>query len=84
MLADNEIVKVTNRDNGSVGYTIPDLGNLHRNFYPSETKKIPVEELRKLSYIAGGDYILKNCLSIDNKELVEEILFQFRKDMRLG
>lgn len=74
MLADNEIVKVTNRDNGSVGYTIPDLGNLHRNFYPSETKKIPVEELRKLSYIAGGDYILKNCLSIDNKELVEELL----------
>lgn len=39
MLADNEIVKVTNRDNGSVGYTIPDLGNLHRNFYPAETKK---------------------------------------------
>ena len=24
----NTLIKVTNRDNGSVGYTIPDLGKL--------------------------------------------------------
>lgn len=74
MLTDEMIVEVTNRDNGSVGYTIPDLNNLHRNFLSGETKKITVNELRKLSYIEGGTYLLKNCLTINNKELVSELL----------
>ena len=42
-------LKVTNRDNGTVGYTIPDLGNLHRNFAPGETKTLTYEELEKLT-----------------------------------
>ena len=36
----NDLVKVQNRDNGSVGYTIPDLNNLHRTYQPNETKNI--------------------------------------------
>ena len=32
MLEDKTVITVSNRDNGSVGYTIPDLGNLHRTF----------------------------------------------------
>ena len=32
MLDKNTLIKVTNRDNGSVGYSIPDLGNLKRRF----------------------------------------------------
>lgn len=74
MLEKDTLVKVTNRDNGIVGYSIPDLGNLKRDFEYGESKDITVEELRKLSYIPGGMYILKNCLIIDNKDLVEELL----------
>ena len=74
MLEKDTLIKVTNRDNGSVGYTIPDLNNLHRSFQSGETKEITMEELRKLSYITGGRYILENCLKIENKEAVAEIL----------
>ena len=50
----NDLVKVQNRDNGSVGYTIPDLNNLHRTYQPNETKNITMDELRKLSYVPSG------------------------------
>ena len=49
MLENNKIIKVTNRFNGSVGYSIQDLNNLHRVFSPGETKEITMEELRKLA-----------------------------------
>ena len=74
MLEDKTILKVSNRDNGSVGYTIPDLGNLHRTFQPGETKEVTMGELRKLSYLPGGLNILKNLLIVDNKEAVEELI----------
>ena len=75
MLEKNTILKVRNRDNGGVGYTIPDLGNLHRTFQSGEEKEIPMEELRKLSYLPGGKAILKNYLVIeDNPKAVEELL----------
>lgn len=74
MLDKNTMVKVTNRDNGSVGYTIPDLGNLRRDFQSGETKEVSVEELRKLSYIPGGQSLLENYLIIHNAEAVAELL----------
>ena len=75
MLEKNTILKVRNRDNGGVGYTIPDLGNLHRTFQAGEEKEISMEELRKLSYLPGGKAILRNYLVIeDNPEAVEELL----------
>ena len=74
MLEDKTVLTVSNRDNGSVGYTIPDLGNLHRTFQPGETKEVTMGELRKLSYLPGGLNILKNLLIIDNKEAVEELV----------
>ena len=70
----NDLVKVQNRDNGSVGYTIPDLNNLHRTYQPNETKNITMDELRKLSYVPGGMEILKNYLVILDEEAREEIL----------
>ena len=70
----NDLVKVQNRDNGSVGYTIPDLNNLHRTYQPNETKSITMDELRKLSYIPGGMEILRNYLVILDDEAREEIL----------
>lgn len=74
MLDKNTLIKVVNRDNGTVGYTIPDLGNLHRNFQPKEEKEVTMEELRKLSYIPGGLVLLKDCLIIQNADAVEELL----------
>ena len=70
----NDLVKVQNRDNGSVGYTIPDLNNLHRTYQPNETKNITMDELRKLSYVPGGMEILRNYLVILDEEAREEIL----------
>ena len=74
MLDKNELIKVTNRDNGSVGYSIPDLGNLRRTFASGETKEITMEELRKLSFVPGGMNLLRKYLVIDNEQGVEEIL----------
>ena len=74
MKKENDLVKIQNRDNGSVGYTIPDLNNLHRTYQTNETKSITMDELRKLSYVPGGMEILKNYLVILDDEAREEIL----------
>lgn len=74
MLDKDTLIKVTNRDNGYVGYTIPDLGNLHRNFAPGETKTIAFDELQKLSWVPGGERILKDYLIIDNDEAVRMLV----------
>lgn len=74
MLDKNTLVKVTNRDNGSVTYIIPDLGNLHKTFQSGETKEVTMEELRKLMYVPGGAAILNKYLIIDNPEAVKELL----------
>ncbi len=74
MLDDKTIVSVTNRDNCTVMYIIPDLGNLRRTYQPGETKEVTVEELKKLSYIRGGDVLLRDSLMISDKELAEELL----------
>lgn len=68
-----DTVKVTNRNNGSVGYVIPDMNNLRRQFQPNETKEITLEELTKLSYIPGGKYMLDNYLKIDNEEALDKL-----------
>jgi hypothetical protein len=74
MIENSTLIKVKNRDNGTVGYTIPDLGNLHRNFAAGETKEISMEELRKLAWIPGGDVIIKDYFIIENEEAVNELL----------
>lgn len=74
MLDKNTIIKVTNRSNGSTGYTIPDLGNLHRTFQGGETKELTMEELRKLSYIPGGMFLLRHNLVLDNQDAIVELL----------
>lgn len=77
MLNKNTKIKVKNRNNGSVGYTIPDMHNLYRKFYANETKEVTYEELQKLSYLPGGMYILQNYLIIlDNDEARDTILGQ--------
>ena len=38
MLEKTTLIKITNRDNGSVSYGIPDSNNLRRFFHSGETK----------------------------------------------
>ena len=73
-MEDNTRIKVQNRDFGSVGYTIPDLNNLHRTFQPGEEKIITFDELFKLSQVPGGLYIISNYLIIHDEEAVKELL----------
>ena len=74
MIDEKKIVRVTNRDNGHVGYRIPDMNNLVRDFSANETKKITVEELKKLAYISGGPTLIRDYLIIDDAEVVKEVL----------
>lgn len=70
----NMKIKVTNRDNGTVGYTIPDL-NVRRIFIAGETKEIDIEELRKLAgSVPGGKTILANLLVVQDENVVKELL----------
>ena len=74
MIENNQRIKVTNRYSGTVGYTIPDLDNLHRNYQAGETKEVTFEELYKLANVPGGEYILKNYLVVKDYEALKEIL----------
>lgn len=74
MIDEKKIVRVTNRDNGHVGYRIPDMNNLVRDFSANETKNITVEELKKLAYISGGPTLIRDYLIIDDTEVVKEVL----------
>lgn len=74
MLDKNTLVKITNRYDGRVGYSVPDLGNLHRSFSPGETKEVTMEELRKLSYLPGGEGMLKEFFILDNQAAIDELI----------
>lgn len=75
MLLDKDtLIKVRNRDNGTVGYVIPELGNLRREFARGETKEITMDELRKLSWVNGGKALLKNYLVVENADAIAELL----------
>lgn len=69
------LIKVLNRDNGAVGYAIPEMNGLKRIYQAGETKEITFEEIEKLSYIPGGMELLKDSLVIlNNDEAIKEIL----------
>ena len=71
-MEDNTLVLVKNRNNGTTGYQLPD-SNINRSFAPEETKKIPLRELKELSYVPGGEYILKHLLIIEDKNVLDEL-----------
>ena len=71
----NTNIKVLNRDNGAVVYSIPEMNGLTRVFQSGETKEVTFEELQKLSYIPGGMELLRDSLLIlDNKAAIQELL----------
>lgn len=68
-------IKVLNRDNGSVIYSIQEMNGLRRVFQAGETKEVTFEELEKLSYIPGGRQLLEESLVIlDSPEAISLLL----------
>lgn len=74
MIKDTDMISVQNKVNATVVYQIPDLNNLVRTFRHNEIKKVPMDELRRLGNVPGGEITLKHYLYIDNREAVEELL----------
>ena len=68
---EKKMIKVSNRDAGSVGYYIPEK-NIRRVFAPGETKIVPEDELQSLQYQPGGDFILRNLVIVQDKETLEK------------
>lgn len=73
MLSNDTIIKVRNRDSGTVGYKINDSGVI-RHFAPKETKEVTMGELRQLVYQSGGKFILTHYFVLNNQEAVEELV----------
>lgn len=73
-LKENDLIKVRNLTDHAVVYMSYD--GRRRAFAGQQTMKISVEELRQLAYSRGGLVLLRNHLSIDNKELAEEFGIQ--------
>lgn len=63
------LVEVTNRNNGTTGYTLSN--GLHRSFNLGETKKISLDELNELVVTPGGEYLLQNYLMIKDKSALD-------------
>lgn len=60
--------KVKNRSDGRVVYSVLYNGNrVNQSFNPGETKLVPYEELRQLSYQNGGPELLYNYFMIGDK-----------------
>lgn len=69
-MADLCIVK--NRSSSRVGYTIPEE-NIRRTFAPGESKKIPKDELIKLSYQPGGMEMMISFLQIQDEKVLNNL-----------
>ena len=67
-----DLIKVTNRDSGRVGYKVEELG-VRRQFAPRETKEVTFEELERLSYLPGGLELLKNYLIVKNEDAMKAL-----------
>lgn len=75
MFEKDAMIKVVNKYNGTVGYDVQDL-NVHRDFYPGESKDIRFEELERLSFTPGGAIILRDFLEIVNPEVAAYLLHE--------
>lgn len=75
MLEKTTPIRVLNRDNGSVVYSIPEMNGLRRVFGYGETKEVTFQELQKLSYLPGGKELLSQSLVIlDNPEAISQLI----------
>lgn len=73
MLNNTDKVRVENRSNAIVGYSIPE-SNIKRRFVANEVKEISMEELRQAVQIPGTYRTILDNLIIHDKTAVEELL----------
>ena len=66
-----QYIEVRNLSSDTVVYTIPE-NNIRRVFRKNESKKITEEELRNVFYQPGGDVLLRDFLSVRDKDLAFE------------
>jgi len=66
------MIKVTNRSDGSTGYTIPEL-SIKRIFAPNQTLEIEEEELNRLQFQPGGTELINRFFKIEDKEIAQQI-----------
>ena len=69
-------IKIKNRSNGTVAYTIPELGDrtrVRREFAPKEVKTITFEELEALTFIGGGQTLLEEYLQVSDREALTKL-----------
>lgn len=71
-MAKNNMCNVKNRSSSMVVYRIPEAG-IRREFAPGESKKIPFDELEKLSYQSGGRALMANFLQITDENVTENL-----------
>lgn len=69
----NTMIKVVNRDSGTVGYSIPEDG-INRMFAQGQEREISFGELEKLTFVPGGIEILSECLVVKNEEALKQLL----------
>ena len=69
-VADKTLVEVQNLTDHTVVYK--SFNGIRRVFLGQQKKKISAEELRQLNYSRGGSRLLKEFLSVKNKDLAEE------------
>jgi len=75
MLNGTVMVDVRNLTDHKVSYEIPEL-NIKRSFNIGETKKLQVKEVKALFNIDGGEILVKDFLSVQNEELLDELFYK--------
>ena len=70
----NTKIKVLNRDNGVVVYSVPEMNGLKRVYQAGQVKQVTFEELEKISYTRGGRALLEDNLAILNNPQAVKIL----------
>ena len=71
MIDDNTLIEVQNLADHAVVYI--SYEGRRRKFNKGQKMKLPAGELRQLIYTRGGEVLIKDYLSIRNRELAEEL-----------
>lgn len=69
----NKTYILKNRSAGMVGYSIPEMQGLRREFMPGESKTVTFDELEKLSFQPGGRVLLEGFLQIIDEDVIESL-----------
>lgn len=72
MISRDKLIKVSNKFGGTVGYNVPDT-NIHRNFYPNQTREVTFDELEKVFFAPGGEKVLRDFLEIQDEEAIQAL-----------